>query len=483
MKTNQYIPGPTLKNTDKGIKIDYESLEHETTSYIIGANRNHQFFEPNLVKKLKKYGSIKPRFAEGRKLYRLGHGPTDGRLDEPHSYMTGYHFTEWWGKTGPYPYDDLRFGLKESLIMDADLTVVINYGSGTPKEAGELVSYLNKKDDEKRNQHGDDPWNVEYFEMGNEVTWDQQVGHDPYTLSPEIYAERAKKFAREMRANSDIPIKIGMVGSIDGTWKNSDWPNDESDDRMHDISTIVDIMGPDVDFFIYHGYPNLGKEGLSLMAQNQWFKNKLTQKVIPTLNEARKRNDIQHPLKIANSEFFSARYGFEHNQDVLEGLYTTDSIITALLLDLEMAVNFCFSSNNRAQSLFFYEDDPQQPTPVFQVQKLIAEKLGDYVITASDNKLPVIKYEQLAGNQLDKISYVATKHNQGHLSLLLLNRAENSEVKIPVDPGVKITKAVLTSLVGDSYNSKDMKKEIKELENLREVTIPGTSVNILELKI
>ena len=62
------------------IKIYPDQVLHNTTSYIIGANRNHLINEPNLSEKLKEYGSIKPVFAEKRKLYRLGHGPTDGRL-------------------------------------------------------------------------------------------------------------------------------------------------------------------------------------------------------------------------------------------------------------------------------------------------------------------------------------------------------------------------------------------------------------------
>lgn len=465
-----------------GIKIQYEQLMHKTTSYIIATNRNHLINEPNLAGKIEAYGAIKPVFGEKRKLYRLGHGPTDGRLDEPHRYMTGYHFEDWWERQGPYPYDDLRLGLNEAKSIDADLTVVVNFGSGTAEEAGRLVSYLNKSEDPVRMSHGDPVWNVKYFELGNEVTWRLQVGHDPYAISPEVYARRAKTFAAAMRANSDIPIKIGLVGSINGSWINDHWPNDEAGDRIHNISTMIDIMGDDVDFVIYHGYPQLTGNDLSLMSSNQWFRDKLIKKVFPTLKEAQVRNKLSHPVEIANSEYFSSEYQSDHTQGTLEALYTADTMVTAISLDINMAVNFCFSSDSIAQSLFFLEDDPLKPTPVYAVHKLVAENLGDQVIRADGTGIPTTAVEGLDCGELENLSYVVTKCADGSIAMLVVNRVEAMDVTIAIDPGFPVRESKLITLSGRSYKDQHMERNEIPVHNLGKVTFPATSVSILKLK-
>lgn len=466
------------------IIIDTRTPLHKSTSHIIGANRNHLNNEKNLAGKLAAYGAIQPVFGERKKLYRLGHGPTDGRLDEPHRYMTGYHFEDYWGKDGPYPYDDLRYGLREAQAMDCDLTVVVNYGSGTPEEAGRLVSYLNRRDDPVRNAHGDPPWNVTYFELGNEVTWRMQVGHDPYALTPETYAARAREFAREMRKNSDIPIKIGMVGSINGSWLNDDWPNDESGDRLHNLDPILDIMGEEVDFFIYHGYPQFTGSDFEIMASNQWFSDKLRKKIFPTIAEGVARNRISHPVEVANSEFFSATYDSDHRQGVLEALYGADSMVTALNLDIKMAVGFCFSfaeHNANAQDLFFLNDDPAQPSALFSVHKLAAESLGDTVVRACGEGIPGRPMEGLDGGMLDALSFAATLCADGSAALLLVNRLEEPVCGVEIDAGFPPSRAVMKTLEGLRYANRQMPLTERALPSLQSIDVPAASVSVVRI--
>ena len=398
--------------------------------------------------------------------------------------MTGYHFEDYWGKDGPYPYDDLRYGLREAQAMDCDLTVVVNYGSGTPEEAGRLVSYLNRRDDPVRNAHGDPPWNVTYFELGNEVTWRMQVGHDPYALTPETYAARAREFAREMRKNSDIPIKIGMVGSINGSWLNDDWPNDESGDRLHNLDPILDIMGEEVDFFIYHGYPQFTGSDFAIMASNQWFSDKLRKKVFPTIAEGVARNRISHPVEVANSEFFSATYDSDHRQGVLEALYGADSMVTALNLDIKMAVGFCFSfaeHNANAQDLFFLNDDPAQPSALFSVHKLVAESLGDTVVRACGEGIPGRPMEGLDGGVLDALSFAATLCADGSAALLLVNRLEEPVRGVEIDAGFPPSRAVMKTLEGLRYANRQMPLTERALPSLQSIDVPAASVSVVRI--
>ena len=465
------------------ISINYNNPLHKTTSHIIGANRNHLSDEPNLAGKLDTYAKIKPTFGGGRKLYRLGHGPTDGRLDPPNEYMTGYHFEEWWDRPAEYPYDDIRLGLNEAKRMDCDITVVVNFGSGTPEEAGRLVSYLNKKDDAVRNAHGDEPWNVTYFELGNEVTWRLQVGHDPHCMSPEIYAKRCKEFAYEMRKNSDIPIKIGLVGCTSGSWINDDWDNDESSDRLHNIIPFFEFMGDDMDFITYHGYPEFGNSDFEMMCSNQWFTDKLAKKVIPTVRESEKKFGLSHPVDIANSEYFSAGYSNSHHQDMLEALYTADTIVTCLNLDIKMAVSFCFSYDKAAiaQSLFFLEDDPNQPTMLFKVHELFSTNLGNRVLESTGEGLPTTPAEFLDGGAVCNLSHAATLLDDGTVALVVVNRMDTGSVTTSIELGFKHSRAELLTFNGGSYDNKHADYSETPLEDLAQVTFPSASVSVLRI--
>ena len=463
------------------IIVDLHTALHPTNSHIIGANRNHLSDELNLAGKMEAYREIQPKFAQQRKLYRLGHGPTDGRLDEPHTYMTGYHFEEYWGRAGDYPYDDIRYGLNEAKAMDCDLTIVVNYGSGTPEEAGRLVSYLNKADDPTRLSHGDEPWNVTYFELGNEVTWRLQVGHDPYCLSPDIYAKRAKEFAREMRRNSDIPIKIGMVASINGNWLNDHWDNDESGDRLHNLEPFFEYMGEDLDFVIYHGYPEFLDSDTGIMASNHWFTDKLTRKIIPTLRDLEQKYALSHPVDIANSEFFTAGYGNTHHQDMLEALYTADTMTTCINLNIIMAVGFCFSFNTDshaiAQDLFFLEGDPQKPSALFRIHELTAQFLGETVLAARAENLPTFPRPEVDGGQVPGLSYSATRRADSKVCLMVTNRTEDA-ITTEIDWGTAPLAVQMTTLNGGAFDNKYPTLDTTTL-SAPDVTFPAASVSYL----
>ncbi len=512
--TNGVVNYPTLGPNDTGLKIVPSNSLHPATSYIIGTNRNHVEVpyagapnnNENIAGKLAKYGGINPVFGEQKKIYRIGHGPTDGRFD--YADYTGYQFQLEWGQGGPYPYDDLRYALADAEALNAEITMVVNYGTGTAADAGALVSYLNDANNYLRvveHQHPE-PYNVKFFEVGNEVTWDAVRGHDPHALSPTIYANRAKDFITQMRANSDIPIEIGMVGSTNCNWQANDWPNDESNDIIHNLDPIMDILKDDVDFIIYHGYPNwpvinpgLGYDRpIDYVSQSQWIRDKLENQVIPTLVAGSIRNGLSDTIKLANTEYHSE---FDHSMAnmTIEAMYTAESMITALTFkELIMAVNFCFSHDatpppgdpwtTYVDNLFFYEADPNKTTNVFDVHKMVAENLGDDVIETIGQNLPTTPLSQLnpvMERDLENLSYVATKASNGQVALLIVNRMDY-DITIPVDPGFSVNAASLHSLAGGTYedpsiNTSPMTMSVTSLTDLNQVTLPAASVNILLL--
>lgn len=104
--------------------------------------------------------------------------------------------------------------------------VIVNGGTGSPKDAAEWVRWANKTMG----------YNVRYWEVGNELGGAWEAGNflpDGSRLNGEIYARRYEEFARAMKA-VDPTIKVGTM----------DWLDD-----------VLKHCGDLVDFFSIHAYP------------------------------------------------------------------------------------------------------------------------------------------------------------------------------------------------------------------------------------
>jgi len=111
--------------------------------------------------------------------------------------------------------------------------VTVNVGSGTPEMAAEWVRWANKKKN----------YNVQYWELGNELEGGWELGHilpDGSEMTGEVYAQRFLKFAKAMKA-VDPSIKTGGPAS--------------SNDRGAFIEELLRDAGDEVDFISFHTYP------------------------------------------------------------------------------------------------------------------------------------------------------------------------------------------------------------------------------------
>jgi len=512
----QTVPHPDLSPNDIGIKIRSNNELHPTSSYILGTVRNH-VEEPwngqvdNYQPILAKYGEIQPKFGAGKKMYRLGHGITDGRED--FDYINGYHFEKHWNTKGPYPYDDIRIGLNEAKIANSEVIMVVNYGSADAEEAGRLISFLNKSGDALRNEYknmedSNTPWNVKYFEIGNEITWNMETGHNEYAKTPEQYATRAKQFATAMRKNSDIPIQIGLVGATNSNWTANDWKGGPtvSDHRVHYLDPLIDIMGSDLDFIVFHNYskwPFNELDNLQSMSQAQFSRDLINDWVLPTIKEGEIRNNLPpQSIKLANTEFHSENGNWQDVRkmgETIEFLYSAGEIINAITIkELIIALNFCLSHNGVSVDNLFFSSylDPNTPTGVYQLQKMVAENIGDMVVETKGYNLPIHTYTSgitKNGNNslkmygytdgifhLEKLAFATTKRADGSLALIILNKMENEDITIPIDPSFIVSSATIQTLKGNSYTDTNYTMSPpSQLTDLNKVLIPATSVNII----
>lgn len=175
------------------------------------------------------------------------------------NYISAYHWEHGVGPKDERPimlneaWNTLackNFGTDEFLDFCNRLEVApqicVNDGSGTPEEAARWVEYCNGDETSpmgaKRAANGQrEPYNVKYWEIGNEVWGPWQVGH----CSAEEFARRCVPFAKAMK-EVDPDIVILACGHTDPEWNKK----------------VLEIAGDSIDYLTMHIYQNLNRFGL-----------------------------------------------------------------------------------------------------------------------------------------------------------------------------------------------------------------------------
>lgn len=143
------------------------------------------------------------------------------------------------------------FGTDEFIMLcrelDVEPMICVNAGSGTPQEAAEWIQYCNGSIDtpmgalRASNGHTK-PYGVKYWQIGNEIFGEWQVGHCTATE----YAEGCVEFSKAMKqADPDI-LLIGCGDTV------PEWN-----------STLLNLAGKCIDYLaihIYHSYGRLNME-------------------------------------------------------------------------------------------------------------------------------------------------------------------------------------------------------------------------------
>lgn len=460
------------------ITVDTGRVLHAARSTILGTNRNHVTGDfPNGAAKLAKMRELQPTWGGGKYLYRLGHGPTDGRTD--YSYMTGFHFERVWNSVAPYPYDDIREGLKDANALGAEQFHTVNFGTSDPAEAGRYVSYLNRSTDANRAKYPFAQQNARMFELGNEIPWDVVRGHSQYAYNESVYAQRAKLFAQQMRANSDVPIEVGAVASINSNWQGNGWSGGATT-----VKNILEIMGPEVDFLTYHGYPSwplsyANGDRYATMAQNEWNRQKIENEIKPAIRQYGGGRNIW----IANTEFFTHFYADATKSRGLYGaLYAADTLTLALNQDIRTAVEFCFDHGDLADAAFFLNEDPNQVTAIFKFQRMLAQHWGDDVVATSSSEIPTRNVKGISTTMnVPRLSYSAATSG-AKTWVMVTNRFDDADVTSNVALG--FTPASITAYTladPNKWNAANATVTTSSPNGLDGYTFKAASVTIFEI--
>lgn len=147
------------------------------------------------------------------------------------NFVSGYHWEDGVGpiderplRPNPAWHDVVEYnhvGTDEYMALcraiGCEPLICINAGNGTPEEAARWVEYCNGAPNtpqgRRRAANGHpEPYNVRYWEIGNELWGDWQIGH----CTREEYAERYRRFVQAMKA-VDPTVEIIACGQ-DAHW-------------------------------------------------------------------------------------------------------------------------------------------------------------------------------------------------------------------------------------------------------------------------
>jgi hypothetical protein len=423
------------------VRVDAGTTKFDASPYVIASNRNHvagpgtrtnwpasQAGVQGAMQSLAPtWGSTKQ--GSGKWMYRIGHGVTDGRQDPPaSSYATGFHYESTFAVDGAaqdlYPYDDIKNALNEAAAMNAQPLMVVNFGTGDSNEAGRLAGYLNQVTNAQRSAKGGGvgPWNVQHFEIGNEISWLNETGHTSKASTETIYAANAAPFIQAIRANSDIPVKCAMVASTNASFF-SNWPDNDPGVIINNMLAASNVGGrQQVDAFTLHPYPaypvvgtNNGTEYANDMAMTTWHQARLNSAMAAI-------NANGNGQEIWLTEFFTNDYNGGWNYHNL--LYTYDWVQYAINNGIPIVSRFCmWHQGGVGDNVYFQGANVSAITPLYKWDSVFAKNWGSANLNTTILNPDTYQSTGSASVTVSKLAACSSKSSDGKLLyVMLVNR-------------------------------------------------------------
>ncbi len=262
------------------------------------------------------------------------------------NFASGYHWKDGIGPidrrktTMNVPWDMIEYnyvGIDEFMdfcrAVDTEPLITVNAGDGTPEEAAQWVEYANGSVDTKygalraKNGHPE-PYNVTYWEIGNELWGSWQIGH----TTPDIYAIRYRNFYDAMTA-VDPDIKV-IANGQDLRWNGPIIREDSDILRSLSIHTLIgggtskyeDVTDVFKSLMAYtYYYPELISELGSQMAE----KVKKPEFAITELNVFTNTLDLPNNKNLSEALFYSGILNASIRSGGLIGMITHSELVNS----------------------------------------------------------------------------------------------------------------------------------------------------------
>jgi len=289
-----------------------------------------------------------------------------------------------------------------AVLTQAQVFITVNYGTGTPAEAAEWVTYSNKTKG----------YGFKYWEVGNENygTWEADVNNRPH--DPVTYATRFIDYMRQMKA-VDSSIQVGAViqanEDSDVNYTDETVTNPRTGTPHNGWSAVMlatfKRLGVFPDFVVYHRYeqgPGGESDAYLLNASQGWASDamKIRQLLTDYLGDAGARVEIDCT---ENNSVYSNPG--KQTTSLVNGLFFADSIGNLMKTEFNSLFwwdlrNGQEAGNNNSPSLYGWRQygdygivtaaNPAGPAdryPTFYVYKLLQyfARGGETVLKATSD--------------------------------------------------------------------------------------------------
>lgn len=334
-----------------------------------------------------------------------------------------------------------------------------------------------------------DPFNVLYWEVGNEIYSSSDAGH----ATAQIYASNFNQFAQQMK-NVDPSIKIGAVGL--------DMPDDPGDgDTQPWNATVVQQTKENLDFLVVHCYyPSQTSDD---PASSNWFKLVMAGATQVRENLADIRSIINNNAPGKDIGLAVTEYGFwpyhgqeapkaEYNSNLARALHDADLLMCLIKDDaqgnlrLRAAAAWDLHSTNLGAAIGFKWDNTRIIHPQYYAlkmlrQNLVSRKLVQTIVLSSPT-FPVN-----AGGNIEAHPAVPCLEALGALSatgrnltLLVINRSLDSQITATIqlnNLSFAPKSAMVTKLRSENLGDNNENGEVVKPSDPVPLTIPeGQSI-------
>lgn len=372
------------------------------------------------------------------------------------NFVSGYHWKDGVGPVDKRPMsrnpawggDEPNHVGTDDWLAFCELTgceplICINAGNGTPEEAAQWVEYCNGSVDTEygrlraKNGHPE-PYGVKYWEVGNELWGDWQIGH----CAKEEYAKRYRAFYEAMKA-VDPNILFIANGHDWLPWNEPVLKENPTTVRSLSIHTLIGNMipdGTDPDT-VYN----------SIMAYTKWYEGHLRA-------AGKQMTDVgiaDPKLAITELQIFTNKGGWPANWNQAEAVFYAGIVNSAIRTGMVEIITHSALVNHGGGLSKWRQVVCEQP--VFLARKIYATQPGRWPVRLSITS-PSFDVAELPGmpavEDTPYIDAVALLDDSGkELTLLVTNRhpSEAISAEIAFDGFSPRTSVTVETLASNNY--------------------------------
>ncbi len=349
-------------------------------------------------------------------------------------------------------WEDNSFGMDEYMefceAVGCEPMICINFGTGTPQEAANWVEYCNGSKDSTygslraKNGHPE-PYNIKYWDIGNETFGDWEAGH----CDSAEYVERYLQFYHTMAEKDDQICFMACAG--DGNFLSQDWNQ-----------TLLKNLKGKMQVLCLHMYsPHLHSEIHSndaiyygVTASPEKYA-KILEATKQTLLESGSKNDEIH---LGVTEWNTSYFNDACREHTLEAAIFNAGMLNLFLknADILSICNFSDLVNGWPGGCIRSKDGDTFGTASYFVLKLYTEANPTetlfYHVTSPTFDTPekIGHVEKLC--DVPYLDAAAAKNANGDILIFATNRHLNSPASVQIDCGCSTEKAEVFTITANN---------------------------------